>query len=78
VDNWVGKGYELDSIAAVVMGGASFKGGQGGIWGSLGGVIVLIIIFNLVLLLGLPVQAQMIVKGLVIILASAFYLTRKT
>lgn len=77
VDNWVGRGYELDSIAAVVMGGASFKGGQGGIFGSLAGVLVLIVIFNLVLLLGLPVQAQMIVKGTVIILASAFYLSRR-
>jgi len=76
VDNWVGKGYELDSIAAVIMGGASFKGGQGGLFGALGGVVVLVVIFNLVLLLGLPVQAQMIVKGLVIILASAFYLSR--
>jgi ribose transport system permease protein/inositol transport system permease protein len=76
IDNWVGRGYELDSIAAVIMGGASFKGGQGGIFGALAGAIVLVIIFNLVLLLGLPVQAQMIVKGLVIILASAFYLSR--
>ncbi len=76
IDNWVGRGYELDSIAAVMMGGASFKGGQGGIFGSLAGVIVLIVIFNMVLLIGLPVQAQMIVKGLVIILASAFYLSR--
>jgi ribose/xylose/arabinose/galactoside ABC-type transport system permease subunit len=78
IDNWVGRGYELDSIAAVVMGGASFKGGEGGIFGSLAGVVVLIVIFNMVLLIGLPVQAQMIVKGLVIILASAFYLSRTT
>ena len=76
VDNWVGNGYELDSIAAVMMGGASFKGGKGGIFGSLAGVVVLIVIYNLVLLLGFPIQAQLVVKGLVIILAASFYLTR--
>jgi ribose transport system permease protein/inositol transport system permease protein len=76
VDNWVGRGYELDSIAAALMGGASFKGGQGGIFGSLMGVLILVILFNLVLLLGLPVQGQLIVKGVVIILATAFYLSR--
>jgi ribose/xylose/arabinose/galactoside ABC-type transport system permease subunit len=76
VDNWVGRGYELDSIAAVMMGGASFKGGKGGVFGSLAGVLVLIVIYNLVLLLGFPIQAQLVVKGLVIILAASFYLTR--
>jgi len=76
VDNWVGRGYELDSIAAVMMGGASFKGGKGGIFGSIAGVLVLIVIYNLVLLLGFPIQAQLVVKGLVIILAASFYLTR--
>ncbi len=75
VDNWVGRGYELDSIAAVMMGGASFQGGKGGIFGSLAGVLVLIVIYNLVLLLGFPIQAQLVVKGLVIILAASFYLT---
>jgi ribose/xylose/arabinose/galactoside ABC-type transport system permease subunit len=76
VDNWVGRGYELDSIAAVMMGDASFKGEKGGIFGSLAGVLVLIVIYNLVLLLGFPIQAQLVVKGLVIILAASFYLTR--
>ncbi|MFN8457078.1 MAG: ABC transporter permease [Anaerolineae bacterium] len=76
VDNWVGRGYELDSIAAALMGGASFKGGQGGLFSSLAGVLTLVILFNLVLLLGLPVQGQLIVKGVVIILATAFYLSR--
>jgi ribose/xylose/arabinose/galactoside ABC-type transport system permease subunit len=76
IDNWVGRGFELDSIAAAIMGGASFKGGKGGIWGSLAGVLVLVILFNLVLLLGMPVEAQYIVKGAIIILASAFYMSR--
>jgi ribose/xylose/arabinose/galactoside ABC-type transport system permease subunit len=72
-DNWVGRGYELDSIAAVVMGGTTFEGGRGGVLGTIVGVLILMMLFNIVLLAGLPVQAQFIVKGVVIILATSFY-----
>jgi len=72
-DNWVGKGYELDSIAAVVMGGTSFAGGRGGVMGTIVGVLIIIMLYNLVLLLHLPVQVQYIVKGSIIILAASFY-----
>ena len=37
VDNWVGQGYELDSIVACVIGGVSLKGGRGSILGGAGG-----------------------------------------
>jgi ribose transport system permease protein/inositol transport system permease protein len=74
-DNWVGKGYELDSIAAVVMGGTSFAGGRGGVMGTIVGVLIIIMLYNLVLLLHLPVQAQYVVKGAIIILATSFYAT---
>jgi ribose/xylose/arabinose/galactoside ABC-type transport system permease subunit len=56
--------------------GASFKGGKGGIFWSIAGVLVLIVIYNLVLLLGFPIQAKLVLKGLVIILAASFYLNR--
>ena len=72
-DNWVGKGYELDSIAAVVMGGTSFAGGRGGVLGTIVGVLIIIMLYNLVLLLHLPVQVQYLVKGSIIILATSFY-----
>ena len=72
-DNWVGRGYELDSIAAVVMGGTSFAGGRGGVMGTIVGVLIIIMLYNLVLLLHLPVQVQYIVKGAIIILAASFY-----
>ena len=72
-DNWVGKGYELDSIAAVVMGGTTFEGGRGGVLGTIFGVLIVMMLYNLVLLLHFPIQAQYIVKGLVIILATSFY-----
>ena len=72
-DNWVGKGYELDSIAAVVMGGTTFEGGRGGVLGTIVGVLIIMMLYNLVLLLHLPVQMQFLVKGAVIILATSFY-----
>jgi len=72
-DNWVGKGYELDSIAAVVMGGTTFEGGRGGVLGTVVGVLIIMMLYNLVLLLHLPVQTQYLVKGGVIILATSFY-----
>jgi ribose transport system permease protein len=72
-DNWVGKGYELDSIAAVVMGGTTFEGGRGGVLGTIVGVLIIMMLYNLVLLLHLPVQMQFLVKGGVIILATSFY-----
>jgi len=75
-DNWVGQGYEIDSIAAVVMGGTSFEGGRGGVLGTIAGVLILVMLYNLVLLLHLPVQVQYIVKGCVIIMAASFYVRR--
>ncbi len=77
-DNWVGKGYDLDSIAAVVMGGTSFEGGRGGILGTIAGVLIIMMLYNVVLLLHLPVQGQYIVKGAVVILAAAFYVRRSS
>jgi ribose transport system permease protein/inositol transport system permease protein len=76
VSNWVGQGYELDSIVAGVMGGVALSGGRGGVGGALLGVAVLIVVGNLVILLGLPVDIQLIIKGVIIIGAAAFYRTK--
>jgi ribose/xylose/arabinose/galactoside ABC-type transport system permease subunit len=76
-DNWAGQGYEVDSIAAVVMGGTSFEGGRGGVLGTMAGVLILVTVYNLVLLLHLPVQTQYMVKGAVIIVAASFYVRRR-
>lgn len=75
VDQWTGKGYELDSIVAAVMGGVAISGGRGNVLGALLGVFILIVMFNAVILLGLPVQVQMILKGIIVIAASALYIT---
>jgi ribose/xylose/arabinose/galactoside ABC-type transport system permease subunit len=73
VDNWVGQGYELDSIVACVIGGVSLKGGRGSIAGALAGAVIITVMANEVLLLGLPIQIQLIIKGTVIVIAAALY-----
>jgi ribose/xylose/arabinose/galactoside ABC-type transport system permease subunit len=73
VDNWVGRGFELDSIVAAVMGGVALSGGRGSIVGGLLGAVILVVVFNAVLMIGFPVQFQIIIKGLVIIIAAAVY-----
>jgi ribose/xylose/arabinose/galactoside ABC-type transport system permease subunit len=76
VDNWVGRGFELDSIVAAVMGGVALSGGSGSIVGGLVGAAILVVVFNAVLMIGFPIQFQIIIKGLVIVIAAAFYVRR--
>jgi ribose transport system permease protein len=76
-DQWTGKGYGLDSIAAVVVGGGDFVGGVGTVGGTVAGVLLVSALLNLVLLLNLSVQYQLIVKGLVVIGAVALYSARR-
>jgi ribose/xylose/arabinose/galactoside ABC-type transport system permease subunit len=78
VDNWVGQGYELDSIVACVVGRVSLQGGRGSILGALTGAAMIVIIANEVLLLGVPVQVQLIIKGAVIVIAAAIYARKDT
>lgn len=59
--------YELDAIAAVIIGGASFFGGVGSIWGTMIGAIILAVIRNGLNLLGVSPDTQSIVIGTVII-----------
>lgn len=72
-DNWLGLGYELNAIAAVVIGGTAFEGGRGGQIGTVGGVLILTVLFNLVLMLQFDEETRRIIKGLVIVLAVALY-----
>jgi len=64
-----GTGYELDAIAASVIGGASLSGGVGSVTGTFGGVFLLQILTNIFNLVGLPSYYQRIAKGGIIILA---------
>ena len=76
VDNWVGRGFELDSVVAAVMGGVALSGGRGTISGGLVGGAILVVVFNAVLLMGMPIQLQVVIKGLVIVFAAAMYVKR--
>ncbi len=72
-DQEIGVGYDLDSIAAVAVGGAVLGGGRGGISGTVAGVLLMAVLLNLVLMLGLAVEYQLVIRGLVILSAVAFY-----
>lgn len=61
-----GVGFELDAIAAVVLGGASIAGGRGAIIGTLIGAMLLGVLSNGLNLLGISPYIQYIVKGLII------------
>lgn len=64
-----GIGFEFDAIAAVVVGGTSFEGGEGTITGTLLGVLIIAVINNGLNLLDVPSFYQAVVKGIVIALA---------
>lgn len=66
--NW-GTGYELDAIAAVVLGGTSLMGGIGSIWGTAIGALIIGLMNNGLTILGLSSFWQYVAKGAVIVLA---------
>jgi ribose transport system permease protein len=66
--NW-GSGYELDAIAAVVLGGTSLMGGVGTIWRTAVGALIIGVMNNGLTILGLSSFWQYVAKGAVIVLA---------
>ena len=70
-----GRDFELDSIAAVIIGGTPMSGGRGSIWGTVVGAIILGIINNMLNMLSVSPYLQGTVKGLVII--AAVFIQRK-
>lgn len=70
-NNSTGFGYELDAIAACVVGGISFSGGVGKVSGAIAGVLMFTIIAYGMNFLGLDVFYQYIIKGIIIVTAVA-------
>lgn len=64
-----GGGYELDSIAAVVIGGTSLSGGKGSIMGTVIGALIIGVLNNGLVLLNVSPFWQQVIKGMVILLA---------
>ena len=64
-----GTGYELDAIAAVVIGGASLSGGRGSIIGTVVGALIIGVLNNGLVLLDVSPFWQQVVKGFVILIA---------
>lgn len=64
-----GMGYELDAIAAVVLGGTNLFGGEGELWGTLVGAFIMGILNNGLNMLNVSSFYQQVVKGIVILMA---------
>jgi ribose transport system permease protein len=67
----LGQGYELDAIAAVVIGGASLMGGRGTIWGTVLGLFIIQTLNNGLDILVVPAYWQDVIKGVLIVAAVA-------
>ena len=64
-----GNGYELDAIAAAVLGGTSLTGGIGNMWGTLAGVLIIGLLNNGMDMLNIQSYIQDIVQGVIIVAA---------
>lgn len=75
---WVGPNglYDLNSIAAVVIGGTALSGGKGGVWGTLAGVLIFGILDTTFNQLGVNPYLKMVLRGAIIVLAVASYTIR--
>ncbi len=75
---WVGTDglYDLESIAAVVVGGTALAGGKGGVWGTLGGVLIFSLLDTMFNQIGIDAYLKQILRGAIIILAVGFYTYR--
>lgn len=65
----LGAGYELDAIAAVVIGGTSLSGGEGTILGTIIGAFIMSVLTNGLRILSVPQEWQTVVTGAIVILA---------
>jgi len=69
----LGDDYNMNSVAASVIGGIAFTGGDGSLVGSTGGALFLAIVFSLLRFLGLEYRFQLVVQGAILALAIFLY-----
>ncbi|HYH10860.1 MAG TPA: hypothetical protein VD789_00800, partial [Thermomicrobiales bacterium] len=76
---WVGPdgNYDLESIAAVVLGGTALSGGRGGVLGTFAGVLILALLDNAFNQLQINTFLKDVVRGAIIIAAVAIYALRQ-
>ncbi len=72
-DPAIGDGIELQTITAVIIGGTSLFGGRASVLGTLGGVLLLGITANLLVMLGVSQFIQGLIQGVIIVAAVALY-----
>lgn len=72
-DPAIGNGIELQAITAVIIGGTSLFGGRASVMGTLGGVLLLGITANLLVMLGVSQFIQGLIQGIIIVAAVAIY-----
>ncbi|BDZ54205.1 ABC transporter permease [Agromyces marinus] len=71
-------GYDLLSIAAVVLGGTYLLGGRGSVWGTIGGVAIFAVLDNVMSVMQVNPFLKDVVRGIVIVAAVAVYTARTT
>lgn len=74
----LGSGFEMDAIAAVVIGGTSMSGGVGTVGGTFIGVLIIGVITNGLNLMGINSFWQEVFKGIIILVAVVIDVVRKT
>jgi inositol transport system permease protein len=72
-----GVGYEFDAITAAIIGGTSFTGGVGTIWGTLAGSLIVGVLNNVMNLINVPSYYQQVLKGVIIVFAVVLDLVSK-
>jgi ribose transport system permease protein len=69
----MGDGYQLVSIAAVVIGGTSIMGGHGSYLGTMGGVVIIYLIQSILVILDIAEAGREIVNGVIILMVLFVY-----
>jgi len=73
----VGSGYELEAIAAAVIGGTSLNGGEGGVMGTVIGAFIMTVLTNGLRILSVPQEWQTVVTGGIVIMAVYMDIVRR-